>query len=195
MLMMMNFTSRYFVNDTVIVRAIRTILPGEVVHENYGQSFTVVPKEERQAKLLDYYWFECECVPCRENWPTFDEMTNDSMAMKFRCEFCRTFICKADESMGILFNCGKCGKPVNILKSLKSLHESEKTYKKALEFLEAGEEDTGLEMLLQNLSLLDSYLMPPFRDYHLCQEHVRKCLLNLGNKISQQPVWDPEKAP
>jgi DNA-directed RNA polymerase subunit RPC12/RpoP len=182
---------RYFVNDTVIVRAIRTILPGEVVHENYGQVSSTTRKEERQAVLLDHYWFQCDCIACRDDWPTFDELTNE--AMSFRCEHCRTFICKADDKMGILFRCGKCGKSVNILKSLKSLHDSEKAYKKALEFLDSGDEETGLGILLQNIALLDTYLMPPFRDFHLCQEHVRKCLLNLGNKISQQPSWDPEE--
>lgn len=182
---------RYFINDTVVVRAVKTILPGEIVTENYGQVFSATPKKERQAKLLDHYWFQCECVACREDWPTYENMEgNDKMS--FRCEHCRTFICKADENMGILFRCGKCQKSVNILKSLKAISESDVKYNQAVKFIDNGKLETGLGILLENISLLDTYLIPPFRDYHLCQEQVRKCMLNLGNKASNLPAWNPE---
>lgn len=32
------------------------------------------------------------------------------------------------------------------------------------------------------LSLLHKYLVPPFKDYHLCQQAIRQCILSFGNK-------------
>lgn len=34
--------------------------------------------------------------------------------------------------------------------------------------------------------------MPPFREFHMCQEHMRRCYLTLGNRVSKLPAWDPE---
>ncbi|OXA61608.1 SET and MYND domain-containing protein 4 [Folsomia candida] len=181
---------RYFVNDTVVVRAIRTIVPGEVVTENYGPNYSNVPLEERQMRLNDVYWFKCECIACLQNWPAFSEMTNDMM--KFRCEFCRTFICKSDENMGILFNCGKCGKSVNVLKAMKAIHETDAKYSQAVQFINSGNFETGLGMIQENLFTLEKFLMPPFREFHMCQEHMRRCYLTLGNRVSKLPAWDPE---
>lgn len=69
-------------NDKVIVRAIRTIYPGEVVTENYGPNYSSTILEDRQALLADYYLFQCDCIACKQDWPTFDKLSNDHM--KFR---------------------------------------------------------------------------------------------------------------
>ncbi|CAG7827849.1 unnamed protein product [Allacma fusca] len=177
---------RYFVNDTVVVRAVRTIYRGEQVTENYGPLFTGSTRKERRTTLENQYWFECQCICCREDWPTFENMELDSF--RFRCSFCHSFLGKSNEeaSMGLLLECRKCSRPTNILKSLKDLQASEGKYNKALELLEKGREQTALGILLQNISLFDSILLPPFRDYHLCQEAVRKCFLTLGNKTHTQ---------
>lgn len=181
----------YFINDTVVVRVVRSIRPGEEVTENYGPCFTTTGKIERQQTLKDQFCFECECIACLQDWPTFDNLTNN--AVRFRCEHCGAYICQMDENMGLLFKCGRCTKPVNILKSLKSLQESESKYKQALEFIQKGDESNGLGILLDNIALLERHLMPPLKDLHICQEHVRKCLLNCGNRISKLKEWDPEK--
>lgn len=124
----------------------------QVVTENYGPNYSNVPLEERQMRLNDVYWFKCECIACLQNWPAFSEMTNDMM--KFRCEFCRTFICKSDENMGILFNCGKCGKSVNVLKAMKAIHETDAKYSQAVQFINSGNFETGLGMIQENLFTL-----------------------------------------
>ncbi|ODN03065.1 SET and MYND domain-containing protein 4 [Orchesella cincta] len=182
---------RYFINDTVVVRTVRTIRPGEEVTENYGPCFITHGKSERKATLWEQFWFECECVACTQDWSTFDKLSNDGL--RFRCEHCGAFVSKMDESLGLLFKCGRCTKPVNILKSLKSLQESESKYKQAMEFFETGDESNGLGILLENIALLDRYLMAPYKDLHMCQEHVRKCFLNLGNQITKLGFWEPEK--
>lgn len=175
----------------VVVRTVRTIRPGEEVTENYGPCFTTTGMQERKRALWDQFWFQCECFACIQDWPTFDKLSNDSI--KFRCEHCGAYICRMDENMGLFFKCGRCTKSVNILKSLKSLQDSESKYKQALEFIDKGDECNGLGVLLENIALLDRHLMQPLRDLHICQEHTRKCLLNCGNQISKLTFWDPEK--
>lgn len=182
---------RYFINDTVVARTVRTIRPGEEVTENYGPCFITSGKKERRRALWEQFWFECECVACVQDWPTFDKLSSDGV--RFRCEHCGAYICQVDENMGLLFKCGRCSKSVNILKSLKSLQDSDSKYKQALDFIEKGDESNGLGILLENIALLDRHLMPPLRDLHLCQENVRRCLLNCGNQISKLSFWDPEK--
>jgi len=39
--------------------------------DNYGQHYAVLSKAERQQKLLKQYHFNCDCIPCRENWPLY----------------------------------------------------------------------------------------------------------------------------
>lgn len=185
------FLYSYFINDTVVVRVVRTIRPGEEVTENYGPCFTTTGKSERVRTLKEQFWFDCECIACAEDWPTFEKMSNDGM--RFRCENCGSYICRVDENMGLLFKCGRCLGGVNVLKSLKSLQDSETNYKKALQFIEKGDESNGLGILLENIALLERYLMPPLKELHMCQEHVRKCLLNLGNRMSKLEFWEPEK--
>jgi hypothetical protein len=87
----------------------------------------------------------------------------------------------------------RCKKPVNILKSLKSIAESETKYKQGVEFISKGQLDIGLGVLLENLFMLESLLIPPFREYHMCQEYIRRCYLAVGNRMSKLPAWDPEK--
>ncbi|CAL8135307.1 unnamed protein product [Orchesella dallaii] len=182
---------RYFINDTVVVRTVRTIRPGEEVTENYGPCFITHEKKERKGTLWEQFWFDCECVACNQDWPTFDKLTSEGL--RFRCEHCGAYVSKMDENLGLLFKCRRCAQPVNVLKSLKALQESESKYNQAMKFFENGDESNGLGILLENISLLDRYLMAPYKDLHMCQEHVRKCFLNIGNRISKLGFWDPDK--
>ena len=49
---------------------IRNILAGEEISECYGQMYYSKNLETRRAELRKHYKFECQCIPCLENWPT-----------------------------------------------------------------------------------------------------------------------------
>ena len=49
--------------------------------------------------------------------------------------------------------------------------------------LETGELTRGMQTLMSNLGRLDQCLYPPYRDYHLCQQAIRKVMLTQGNKF------------
>jgi hypothetical protein len=40
----------------------------------------------------------------------------------------------------------------------------------------------ALDKYFKILDLLDNTLAPPFRDFHLCQQAIRHCMLSFGNK-------------
>lgn len=74
---------RYFVGKSIVLCASHPLEPGDVVAENYGPIFTKQILKERQRNLRSRYWFFCECICCKENWPTLDKLTN---YCRLRCE-------------------------------------------------------------------------------------------------------------
>lgn len=73
---------RYFKNTAVHVVSIRNMKTGERVSENYGPLYSQNPKEERKAKLKKFYWFDCQCEACEQNWPTFENMNTNEIRFK-----------------------------------------------------------------------------------------------------------------
>ncbi|KAL0276412.1 UNVERIFIED_CONTAM: hypothetical protein PYX00_003995 [Menopon gallinae] len=120
---------RYFRGSTVVVRAIKTIGKGEIVAENYGPIFTITKREERRSKLKLQYWFDCQCIACKEDWPSFDGMDNN--VFRFRCNAksddgrkvndCRNVIAVPDNTNQVMVRCLSCGQHTNLLMGFKTL--------------------------------------------------------------------------
>lgn len=68
---------RYFEGRNIVLRATHPLSPGEVVSENYGPHFMMRGVRERQRALACRYWFRCECMACKEDWPTLKQMVKD----------------------------------------------------------------------------------------------------------------------
>ncbi|XP_071450764.1 SET and MYND domain-containing protein 4-like [Hetaerina americana] len=156
---------RYFKGNSVIVRAIRGANIGEMIAENYGPIYTRQPRDARQASLRSQYWFNCECRPCRENWPLFEGMpTTASGSLRFRCHqtiaeappatkgapkgppgaqvaipkgCAKGYVIVHTESMAPVMNCMECGTTINVIKGLKTLSETDETFSRAEERLKA----------------------------------------------------------
>lgn len=73
---------RYFVGKSIVLCVSRPLEAGEVVAENYGPTFTRHNLLERQRQLRSRYWFFCECISCKENWPTLDQL-NDKVRLRY----------------------------------------------------------------------------------------------------------------
>ncbi|XP_063244730.1 SET and MYND domain-containing protein 4 isoform X5 [Bacillus rossius redtenbacheri] len=174
--------TRYFEGTCVVVRTVKTVRAGEMIAENYGPVFTRERREARRGTLREQYWFECECTPCREDWPLFEEM--DPGVIRFRCGAeppCRAVVPVPVDTAEFLVRCPSCGGHTNIMKGLKTLQDTDAMFRAAGRLLEGGQTTAALVKFLQVLQLLDETLAPPFRDYHLCQQSVRRCMLSLGN--------------
>lgn len=173
---------RYFVNTTMVVRAIRSIAKGEEISENYGPIFTTTPEAERKRTLRMQYWFDCKCEACTGHWPLLKEI--NPKILRFKCDTgkeCGNVLPVPLDTNEFMIRCYKCGNNTNILKGLKVLQDTEALYTIGEQNLETGKILDALQAFLKILKLLDEILALPISDYHLCQERVRLCLLTLGN--------------
>lgn len=59
-----------------VIRVIRKIAPGEELTIDYGFDFYANPIEKRQKRAKTQYYFQCECIACVENWPTYEGLNN-----------------------------------------------------------------------------------------------------------------------
>jgi hypothetical protein len=55
-------------------------------------------------------------------------------------------------------------------------------FQTATQLMEEGKMRQALDKYIEILVLLDSILAPPFKDFHLCQQAIRRCMLSFGNK-------------
>ncbi|CAF0786407.1 unnamed protein product [Rotaria sordida] len=66
---------RNFIGKTVIVRLLSSISSNNIeLLDNYGCLSATMDKNERQKKLDEQYHFECQCQPCIEQWPNYDQL-------------------------------------------------------------------------------------------------------------------------
>lgn len=179
--------TRYFLGTSVVVRAAKNIACGEMIAENYGPIFTQTAKSERQLALKRQYWFECSCAPCEEDWPRFQDM--DPSVFRFKCDGdgggCGRVILVPNNSMDFLVQCPQCKLFTNILKGLKALQDTDALFKKAKNLMAQRDPINALSTFCELLNRLQQTLAPPFPDYHLCQQGIRRCMLFLGNKYQQ----------
>ncbi|CAF1100288.1 unnamed protein product [Adineta steineri] len=66
---------RNFIGDTVIVRLLSSVSSNDIeLMDNYGCLSATMDKDERQKKLNEQYHFQCQCQPCIEQWPHYDQL-------------------------------------------------------------------------------------------------------------------------
>ena len=126
-------------------QAIKNIPKGEEICENYGPIFFHSDREDRQVKriymrisiiyliaflliiqtfspiqqrLKKQYWFDCQCIPCKENWPLMHEMSDE--VLNFRCHECNGVVPFSTHATNPLLRC-VCGTPVEVLKVYQNL--------------------------------------------------------------------------
>jgi len=61
--------------------------------------------------------------------------------------------------------------------------ETENKYSVAKRLMDKHNYEKALAEFMALLSLLHKHMVPPFRDYHLCQQAIRQCMLTYGNKL------------
>lgn len=176
---------RYYNGVNVCARAIKNIKAGDMIAENYGPLFTEVKRDARKAQLKEQYHFDCCCKACEDNWPILKEM--DPTVIRFRCDsgksVCENVLIIPGTSNEFMIKCTECGESTNILKGLKAIQDTEMLFKTANRLLETGEGNKAVNKYIEMLLIMDETLAPPFTDYHLCQQGIRRCMLEMGNKI------------
>ncbi|XP_058123652.1 SET and MYND domain-containing protein 4 [Anopheles ziemanni] len=178
--------TRYYRGNQVCVRTVKNIPADSMVAENYGPLFTQVRREERHQTLLKQYRFTCQCEPCLQNWPLFSEM--DPNVIRFRCDggkICSNVLNIPAEINDFMVKCTECGEHTNIMKGLKMLQDTDMLFKSATRLHAAGEYETALLKYMEMMATMNEVLVPPYRDYHLCQQGLRACMLEFGNRYTR----------
>lgn len=67
-------TFRHFEGMTMITRALEPIFPGDQIFTNYCASYAYMTRSERREKIMQDYFFECDCVACTFDWPSYNEI-------------------------------------------------------------------------------------------------------------------------
>ena len=68
-----------------------------------------------------------------------------------------------------------------IYTNISYFQDTDAMFRTATRLTNEGNNKEALEKYIEILVLLDSTLMPPFKDFHLCQQAIRRCMLSLGN--------------
>ncbi|KAL5241357.1 hypothetical protein ACI65C_008767 [Semiaphis heraclei] len=174
--------ARYHRGTTVVIHNIRELRAGEAITENYGPMYMYHSKEERQKTLKNSYWFECNCIACRQDWPTWEQMKTDT-SLRIRCINCKNAIIVTTGSIAFAVQCTVCSKTTNLLPILQALKGADNTFLVAKQLIGQHNYEKALSKLIALLSLLHKHMVPPFKDYQLCQQGISQCIMTLGYKF------------
>ncbi|XP_067005108.2 SET and MYND domain-containing protein 4 [Anabrus simplex] len=181
--------SRYFVGKSIVIRALRPLEQGQVVAENYGPIFVKRPRAARQRTLLSRYWFHCDCQACREEWPMFENQTNSSFRLKCTTAGCKQLLPiphqnppKGKQKPTLMVKCRSCKKQISVEEQLAIMKECEEDYARGLDAMDEGDTTTAIPLFSSYIDRMHAIGSPPHKDLHLCQEALRICMADSGNK-------------
>ncbi|CAH2103239.1 unnamed protein product [Euphydryas editha] len=174
--------ARYFDQKKIVLRATRPLKPGEVVSENYGPHFLMRNLKERQRMLACRYWFRCECIACKENWPTLKQLNADS-PLYLRCP-------NANCTGKFRWNknhpnrCSKCSAAINkdvIKKYIEDIERSLSQYREGAKFMDDELPEEAIKTLTDAVDNFYKVARPPHWETHIAQESLRSCFATAGN--------------
>lgn len=162
---------RHCYGDTCVLRAMKYIKKGDPIVDNYGFLYAVEEKSSRKQHLLDQYYFSCECIPCREDWPLYSNLNESPPA----------FVCANCYSILSGHVCGKCN---FVDKELASFDKIQEKFQDCMNnVLETGHIYENLPILLKYLDLVSKKAKLPVIHLNNCQEIVKLCFSMQGNFV------------
>ncbi|RVE43980.1 hypothetical protein evm_011364, partial [Chilo suppressalis] len=105
--------ARYFDGSKIVLRATRPLSPGDVISENYGPHFLMRSLKDRQRSLACRYWFKCECIACKEDWPTLKQMNTSEPPLYLRCPNTDCAVKFSSNNSNLTSKCMKCFTPID----------------------------------------------------------------------------------
>nr|XP_040232259.2 SET and MYND domain-containing protein 4-like [Anopheles coluzzii] len=182
---------RYFTGTTVHVRTIKNIAAGALIAENYGPLYTRMARSERRQSLATNYKFECGCEACAADWPTCANMNH--AVIRFRCtgpDACQRPVLYDLHSSSQGVRCGACGHIVDVGERIRMLREANMIgrFNEANHLYQVGMYEQALAKYAAIMLIMDEVLVPPYRDYHMCQQGMRRCCLDMGSCYVSYPA-------
>jgi len=158
---------RSYYSTHATVKTIRSLKAGDEILDNYGYHYAVMSREERQRKLYNQYYFNCECGCCKSNWGLYPSLPVSAVPLPGT-------------------------QPEQAKQILSEHHKSAKQYKRAFDNVLTGKFNESLPMLLEHLDFLDRNITRPLREYNDCQEAIKQCFSADGNCYRTKGKKDKE---
>lgn len=173
--------NRYFLGKRLVITSCRPIRRGQVVAENYGPVFTHKKRSDRQYTLQARYWFQCQCLPCRDDWPDYGGMP-DMESVLTCCPHCRGPLQSVNSSYA---RCTVCKKQSPWEAVRRPVHELDTLYQTALRVMDQAQVDKAVQLLSLYVDMMEKLVGDkPVRELHLAQEALRLCLATYGTRYS-----------
>ena len=162
--------------------AIRDLKSGEELCASYQDKyFGTMEKSERQSSLLNGFEFNCDCIPCLDDWPTMEEIPDE---VKFCCSVCSSGLGvemrrsenfqKIQLSSANNFTCSSCGRK----HSERKLKEKLSNYKDSLDvsskLTDQGSSLASIKSLKEAGQFFQYHLIPPSKQQIKCEELLKK---------------------
>lgn len=176
--------TRYFVGRDIVIRATRCLNRGDVVAENYGPIFTKRRLKDRQRTLAGRYWFRCTCRACQEDWPSFQEMTNDAVRLRCPTGGC-TKLHPRPRDTERLTKCSGCQKRISLAEAVLDLRSCEDLYQQGFQRMDEERTQEAIEILTEGMKIFHRIAIPPHKDTHLAEIALSGCFADSGN------TWSP----
>jgi len=159
---------RHYHSSHAVVRTVRSLSAGDEILDNYGYHYAVMAREERQRKLYNQYYFNCNCNSCANSWPLYSSLTQSAVPLAGT-------------------------QPEQAKQIVSEHHKASKQYKKAFDLVLSGKFGEALPILLEHLSFLDKNITRPMREYNDCQEAVKQCYSIEGNSYRTKETKKKDK--
>ncbi|KAJ0183945.1 hypothetical protein K1T71_000368 [Dendrolimus kikuchii] len=174
--------SRYFEGRDIVLRATRPLSPGEVVSENYGPHFMTRILKDRQRSLACRYWFKCECVTCKEDWPTMKQMKSGPPYLRCPNMSCGGKFRAIPQS--IPFKCSQCSTDIdkNLVRiNVENVERCITLYQEGAKLMDEEKPEDAIAVMAKAIDLYHEVARGPHLETHLAQEALRSCYAINGN--------------
>ena len=178
------FTMNDLSNGTMSVITSRALRRGEPIFLPYVQDFLLTPCEERQLSLQDSYYFTCQCIACKNKWPTLQGMM--ARKLTFTCFQCSRSFCEHEKgSMEFMtcvltkpqWKCGLCRKEHTEFELHSRLQENETVAVEASKLLMSNRPREATLQILRASEFYQFHLCPPQDQKYRNQEMLRKAMM------------------
>ncbi|GBP95743.1 SET and MYND domain-containing protein 4 [Eumeta japonica] len=183
--------ARYFCGKKIVLRAIRPLVPGEAVAENYGPHFLMKGRQERQRALACRYWFSCRCIACTEDWPNLKHMKAEKI-FYIRCpnEACvYKFKGNVKNYPKICPGCSCSIRKEEMMSRSEQVEQCVQKYELGAKFMEEGKQFEAITCICNGVDNFSKCGALPHCKTHIAQEALRSCFAASGN-VHLAPIAD-----
>ena len=111
------------------------------------------------SRRYNQYFFRCDCVPCNQNWQTYQNLPANMVALS------KTGMDSSSSSLS--------SEQKN--KVLVETNKLSKSFRKTFESVLLGSYNDAIPILSDYLHHLDNNISRPLKEYNDCQEALKQC--------------------